>query len=189
MRLLSFAFIAFLFSATLAARADTVYTYTGKDFTLAESPFTTSDSVTGSFTLAAPLGDNLSFDDVNPLSFSFSDGVQTFNSSNTASEFFQFSTDSNGQLTAYSINLPDGPADISIINFPGAYAGDSAIDAQGDAALNYRAGSFTATTSVSATPEPSGLALLGTGALGLACVVKRPGGLFLLGKPRPERCR
>jgi len=59
-----------------SAHADTIYTYTGTDFTTVTGSYTTSDSVSGMIDLAAPLGDNALFGSVIPVSFSFSDGVQ-----------------------------------------------------------------------------------------------------------------
>ena len=173
MRLLSIASAALLLSASLAARADTGYTYTGKDFTSAEAPYTTSDSVTGSFTLTAPLGDSLNFDEANPLSFSFSDGVQTFDSSNTSYAEFEFSTNSNGQIMAYDIFLVHGPGEIDVSLNPEGFNGDTAFAGGNGSGISNTAGSFTTTTIIAATPEPSSLALFGTGILGVAGMVKR----------------
>ena len=68
--------------------------------------FTTSDSVTGWIELAAVLEPNLVRNSVNPLSFSFSDGVNTFTeSSPLTASVFDFWTDASGQLSEWSIRL------------------------------------------------------------------------------------
>ena len=43
-----------------AVRAET-YTYTGNDFGVPRAPYTLTDFVSGFFTLASPLADNLAF--------------------------------------------------------------------------------------------------------------------------------
>ena len=73
--------LACLLVSATGAWADTfTYTYTGKDFTSASAPHTTSDSVTASFVLSSPLPPNLNtFTSEAPLviSYTISDGVQT----------------------------------------------------------------------------------------------------------------
>ena len=102
-----------------SARADTIDTYTGNDFNflendpLSDDQFSTSDFVSGTIDLANPIGDNavnvtLSSDSLSfPGSFSFSNGVQSFNYPNQISfEFLQFtniSTDSAGVITSWYI--------------------------------------------------------------------------------------
>ena|ERR1700733_3062473 len=89
-----------------AARASTIYSYTGSDFTFATSPYTTSDYVSGSFTTATPLADNLSMASITPSFYSFSDGVQTFSSLSPPTDVtFEISTNASGQITGWFINL------------------------------------------------------------------------------------
>jgi hypothetical protein len=93
--------------------ADTLtYDYTGLDFTNYNGAFTSADSVNGSFTLDAPLADDLTtLTTIDPTSFSFSDGVNTI--SNTSfdlmDDLFQVETDGSGNITAWSISLVAGP--------------------------------------------------------------------------------
>ena len=89
-----------------AARADETYTYTGLDFQVATGPYTFSDFVSGFFTLASPLGDNLVLASETPASYSFSDGVQTFSSLSPPTDVtFEISTNASGQITGWFINL------------------------------------------------------------------------------------
>jgi len=92
------------------ARASVIctYTYTGNDFEFATPPYTTSDRITGSITLANPLGDNLNGASVAPSAFSFFDGVQTVSSSNFSGDAFQFWTDGTGSITQW-LTLVWGP--------------------------------------------------------------------------------
>src|SRR5579862_6459238 len=83
-------------AASVPTFADTIYTYTGNTLTtyyngggpdLFSSP---PYSVTGSFDVAAPLGDNLNDQTVTPLSFSFTDGLFGITGANATSMQFTF---------------------------------------------------------------------------------------------------
>jgi hypothetical protein len=56
--------------------------------------------VTGTVTLASPLLANQAFVSITPLSYSFSDGVQTLASGAVS---FQFSTDASASITGWRI--------------------------------------------------------------------------------------
>lgn len=117
--------IALAFAAGLAPtvlRADTVYTYAGNNFTSVSGPYTTAMSVSGSFALASPFAADFS-GGIAPLSFNFSDGVQTLTNLNTepfSSIYIQ--TDANAQILRWEIALhtPSG----SIISDNGTIALD-----------------------------------------------------------------
>jgi hypothetical protein len=90
----------------LQSTADTIYTYTGAHFTHVISPYTTNDFVSGSFDLATPLGNNFPLATISPMSFSFSDGVQTIASPSQPSAIifrFQVQTGSSGVPVAWVI--------------------------------------------------------------------------------------
>lgn len=171
-----------------AARGDVTYTYTGNalgaDPPYSLSPFTTSDIVSGFFTLSTPLADDLAFTDITSLvtSFSFGDGLQTFtNSSTLTSEVFEVATDSTGAIDAWEVDLFTSTGGFLSCNgdlsdadacSPGNGWGiGGAADETfypGAVGLNEAdAGKWTA------TPEPSLLGLVGLGLLGMAVVVRR----------------
>jgi hypothetical protein len=60
------------------AYADVVLTYTGNDFTFFQPPYNGTDRITATITLADPLGNSTNLTAVTPISYSISDGVQTF---------------------------------------------------------------------------------------------------------------
>lgn len=178
-------------TGALPLMAGTTYTYTGKDFTTATGPLlTTGDSITGSFTVSSPLADNLDEVSITPTSFLFSDGLQTFSSSDpnigvcACSPFFgNFSTDGSGNIIGWDVSLTLGllgsaslttvDADLGI--FRGTVVEDSAnADNTGtDTASNLSdPGRWNAGASSSA-PEPGSLTLLGTGLLLAVGAVRR----------------
>ncbi len=158
------------------AQASTIYSYTGQDYTSATVPYTTTESVTGSFTLSTPLAANLQDGSVTPAAFSFSDGVQTLTDTTALSySFGDLSTDSIGNITSYDIqinNLTDGFMKLSGVG--GGLSGDTVRLTLGDSGNNTVAGKFSTNgDTMTVTPEPSSIALFGTGLLGLAGVMKR----------------
>lgn len=97
----------FMISKTQA----TTYTYTGPQFDQAFGSYTTMDRVTGSFTTADPLPDNLGNGDISNLvqSYEFNDGVQTLDESNSTIIVFNVSTDSLGNPSTWSITVWAAP--------------------------------------------------------------------------------
>ena len=95
------------------AKADAIYSYVGNNFTIFDpntpsNIFTTSDSVSGSFSLASPLAANLNdFTVPNVLSFSFSDGPHTFTESTAdlRAATFGVSTDASGNMIDWQIEI------------------------------------------------------------------------------------
>jgi hypothetical protein len=92
------------------AKANVILTYTGNDFTSFAAPYTGTDKVTATITLANPLGDNVDLT-VTPLAFSLNDGVQTISDATPGVNItfpFEFRTDSTGTITAWfvSVNVP-----------------------------------------------------------------------------------
>jgi len=98
-------------AASLCSAGTITYNYTGNDFTYAVAPYTTSDSVTGSFTMASPLPPGLvgqPNQSVNPSSYNFSDGILSYTSTNGSDLFFDISTDTRGAISGWLIQVCEG---------------------------------------------------------------------------------
>jgi hypothetical protein len=182
MRLRSLFLSTALLVLPLPLLADTTYVYTGKPYTYVLAGYNYSDFVSGSFTLAAPLGNNLA-----PLvggnialflivstSYSFSDGLQTINNANTPwPSNFNVRTDAFGDIINWDITISGSVGSISTVDYP-----QDAYDFVGTGSLqdaeSFLPGTWTSVTSDPSTvPEPSSLFLLGTGVLSMAGVVRR----------------
>ena len=87
------------------ANADVIYSYLGNDFTNPTGPYTTSDHVTLSFTLASALGDNLPLTTVVPVTYTINDGVNTFSNTQQNTIFFFLSTSTAGSINAWDIEV------------------------------------------------------------------------------------
>ena len=206
MRIPNLAFASLLILLPLPMMADT-YTYTGLDFTfvsLTPGAYTTSDSITGSFTMTGSLGANQALEDAPFLTYSFSDGVETFTNLNSTDESFEVATDANGTIDQWFISLaiplpdqlfpdlgtlpPNTIFDMQISSFTGPHGEDSEFIfvSQPDGTLssevmesNFEPGSWA--------PDPNGTqggsgsgGTGGTGAGGTG-VTPEPSSLILLG--------
>jgi hypothetical protein len=163
-------------------RADATYTYTGNDLGpdagYAFAPFTTSDSVTGSFTVNTPLGVSQGFTDITSLvtSFSFSDGYQTITqTSPLTTEAFAVATNSAGVIDAWEVVLFTSGGGMLSCNGDltgsdgcspgnGWGLGGAADETFGGGAVGLIEGDAG---TWAATPEPSFAIFLGAGLLGL----------------------
>ena len=182
--------VAFILTAPL--RADTTYTYTGNDFTtITGAGLTTSDSVTGSFTLASALGDNLNGNNIaaSTLSFSFTDGPDTITNSTpgvdtcNCSPVIDIWTDGSGNIVNWDVAVTVGELGSETIltqdYFAGIFTGTlirdlGNLDNTGDNTAENLGDAGTWTTgSTSATPEPGSLWLLGAGLAALTGAIRR----------------
>jgi hypothetical protein len=112
------------------AIADAIYNYyyTGKDFTQATLPYTTSDSVDISLTFSAPLPPNLSFDsrfqttNVTPELLTITDGIHTlvYPQNCPCVADILISTNASGNIVNWDVNIETTPfvAEILSINNP-----------------------------------------------------------------------
>jgi hypothetical protein len=193
MRLRSLILSSLLLALPIFAHASTIYTYTGPNFTYLINPltsepvFTTSDFVSGSFTLNSPLAANMSYSIISPSSFSFTDQLSTITSDPNATlqSRFQVSTDASGNILQFSISLDEvaGSQEIAIYadsDGPNSYyTGDAGFILPANSSPrvandgeSFTSGKFTSST-ISSTPEPSSLILLGTGCLATLGAVRR----------------
>ena len=132
--------------------------------------------MSGSFTRAAPLAPNLSDATITPLSYDFTDGVQTITSA-AAALFTSFGTDSNGNIDRWQIQL----STLSQSLFPGiitAYGGtsfgntDVGTTSQGNPFMDNGGNSNSPPGVWTVLPEPSTVLRLVAG-LGTLSVTRR----------------
>jgi hypothetical protein len=165
-------------ASTATMHAGITYTYTGDPLSADPpntfAPFTTSDSVTGSFTLASALGASLPLTDITSsvIAFSFSDVLETFNSSTTlTNEVFEAATDPTGAIDEWEVYLVSGPgfgilscseANTATCLGPGwgIGEGDETFYSPG---LGLAESPDNGTWASNATPEPSSAGLLFVG--------------------------
>lgn len=161
--------VAIAATALPLAASSVTYTYTGNDFVTVLSPYTTSDFVSGNFTLASALGDNLALGAITPLTYSFSDGVQTFSSASPPPEVtFEVGTDGSGNIDSWVIQLNSGPPSDDIVSTSSGVSdfGELGFSALGENLGN--PGTWVMTGGgTSPVPEPGNVALI---AMGLAAI-------------------
>ena len=163
--------------ASSGANADEILTYTGNDFTAAYTPYTTSMSVTATITLADPLGASFS-GDVDPLSFTIMDGVQTITESTyneeSGADTFDFQTTPEGQISGWSISVRAGSInDSSVINITSSF-GDGTNNARGGVGSVGVPGVWSTTISTPDNPR-SDSAVDGIGWWGVSTVAMTSG--------------
>ena len=146
--------------------ASTTYTYTGNDFeAVFGGSYTTSDFVSGFFTVASPLPDNLVFsnNNVTPTAYSFTDGVQTFSSVSPPTNItFDIGTDASGNITSWNVTLGSGPPGNNSVSTDNAASDVGQMDsfgAFGDVIGD--PGTWASSSGSTATPEPASLGVVG----------------------------
>lgn len=171
-----------LFFWSPPAMASVTYTYIGHDFTTYQSPYKSTDHVSGSLTFSTPLPRNLTYSDLAGYSifFSFTDGVQTLTNIGTNANAYLFdpyaATNSSGAISEWSFSFINGSnsSDKIVTQDHSSAIGDlgqKQICLKGFGCLNYQG----STTSPGRwpVPEPSTILVLGSGLLGLAVTYRR----------------
>jgi len=107
-------------TAVLEPDVTYTYTYAGNNFTSADAPFTTADSLSISITLSSPLPPNISDFDASGIAtvFSFSNGVNVFDNFSATTREFRFTTDGTGAITEWA-------ASAASVSQPGPVGGGS----------------------------------------------------------------
>jgi hypothetical protein len=107
---------AWLALSLATAKANTIYTYAGNNFTVTQDntppdgTYDTSMRVTAWFELASPLAANLPYQNINPavLNFSFNDGRNTLTPANSQVTV-NLSTNNGGNIDAWSVEAVSSP--------------------------------------------------------------------------------
>jgi hypothetical protein len=176
------AIMAGLFMTSTKAGAVVVYSFQGVNFDEADGPYTTEDAFSGTVTFALPL---TTWNDPTPLAYSFTDGVDTFSSTDPSvaanSSVALVISEGTGDVTDWGIYLqaetPTSLIYAEIYDGSEAYVLSFACG-DGSTATNCANSSVIAsaqdttnggqwTYSLEAVPEPSSLGLLVAGMLGL----------------------
>ncbi len=159
--------------AATNARADVQYTYTGKDFTNALSPYTTNDKVTGYIIFPTELAPNLLLQRVYPTAWSFTDGVYTFSQSSPINIFneFQLQTGPGAAITGCDFTISDqsGNGIYSLTVSIGMSIEEGLTTHAIMASNENRSGTWTEEP----IPEPTSAALFVTAVLGIVGLGRR----------------
>jgi hypothetical protein len=171
------------------ANADTTYTYTGNDYTSAQSPFTTSDSISGSFTIAT-LAPSLTNDFITPTSWSFSDGINQYTNINGSTGIFEVTTNAQGAIEYWDVNIENAAGSWVFLTtdepasppfFFAQVVDDvselSPVDCSNCEIVQNDPGTWS-----SVVPEPSALVLVSSGLLALAFVARKRGRVNRVGR-------
>jgi hypothetical protein len=154
------------------AASPITYTYTGNDFQAVSGSYATSDFVSGYFTLSAALPDSQALMTIAPLSYSFTDQLQTFSSTTPPPDVtFEVGTDASGQINTWNISLGNtlGPNLVTTISF----SSDFGEMPSGAGSVLFDAGGWQMSGGRGSTvPEPGNIALIGAGVVAIALIRK-----------------
>ena len=149
-----------------AANAAVTYDFIGPDYQLASGPFTTSEDISGTVTLATPLMENTS-QFVAPISYTFADGFETFTGQNSVIHL-DLVTNNSDNIAFFGLDVLSKTS-FDQITATGNMETASTPLGEGN---GFGPNSFQL-QSVSAAPEPSTWALMMIGVAGLGLMLRR----------------
>jgi hypothetical protein len=167
-----------------SAWADSVtYTYQGDSFTQFLGSYACSGGVgecniSGSFTVDAPLGANFAEQLITPVSFSFTDGVNTWTNTNSTDTEFLIATDASGNISFWDVTAQFGPS-TDYYDFETVYGAPVSLDETSEC---FDPGGCANTASLNMNPSRSpspNIPMPGTWTE-TATTVPEPGVIFLL---------
>ena len=188
---------------TMSANASVVYNYSGNPFTIFVDDggqdysnfYNSATSLSISIELANELGTSLTNQNVNPVSYSFSDGVKIITDTSGAAfvnNGFQFTTDSSGNIIGWDVflqwsldfggpteetfymrthTLSFGPEDRTDEDY--CVSSDPFFGCDSFSTVSAYVPDNPGSWSVSAVPIPAAVWLFGSGLLGLVGMARR----------------